>query len=129
MTYGFGTKSYLKSAEHRENNRVRVPKSALDRANDKIAKAQKALDSSERTGATYVTLTRTEWTEVWMADPKNRRETEVPLSCRCSQRSYPHELSIHRLVRYESRDRQNQPILKWPWTLRFLGEMDEKEKG
>lgn len=121
MAYGYGTKSYLNSTEHRESKKVRVPKSALERANHKI---ERALD----TKAQHVTLTRAEWSELWMSDPANRQEFEGPLMCRCAQRSYPHEASIHRLVRYESRDRQGKPILKWPWTLRFLGEMDEPKK-
>ena len=40
---------------------------------------------------------------------------EAPLLCRCPQREYPHELSIHALIRYEwwKRELRNS----WPWSL------------
>lgn len=40
---------------------------------------------------------------------------EVPLMCRCPQREYPHDLSIHGLIRSEwwSKERRTQ----WPWSL------------
>ena len=39
----------------------------------------------------------------------------APLLCRCPQREYPHELSIHALIRYEwwKRELRNS----WPWSL------------
>jgi hypothetical protein len=57
------------------------------------------------------------------------REVEVPLSCRCPQRLYPHELSVHGKLRSESpgtyeiyggdsiRFAPKEVKLKWPWTL------------
>jgi len=44
-----------------------------------------------------------------------RHGFEVPLLCRCPQREYPHELSIHTELRSESYN----PKLKfrWPWSL------------
>lgn len=57
-----------------------------------------------------------------------REEIVAPLTCRCPQRPWPHELSVHRLLRYESRYAiSNEPVMKWPWTLRFLGNMDGEE--
>jgi hypothetical protein len=121
MTYGLGTRSYNNSTEARENKKVRVPQSALERAEKKIADALKAKHPQA-----HVTLTRAEWSELWMADPANRKEYEVALFCRCPQRPYPHELFVHRLLKYESRYAiSNEPVMKWPWTLRFLGDMEE----
>jgi len=44
-----------------------------------------------------------------------RDNSEIPLLCPCSQRSYPHELHIHNQLRSESYN----PKLKhrWPWGL------------
>lgn len=43
------------------------------------------------------------------------RFSEAPLMCRCPQRSYPHELSIHSEIRFEWwAHKQN---LCWPWSL------------
>jgi len=50
----------------------------------------------------------------------------VTVLCTCPQRPWPHELSVHRLLRYENRYAvTNEPVMKWPWTLRFLGDMEE----
>ena len=103
MTYGTGTRSYNRSTENRESKKVRLPQTALDRAQKKIADAMKSKHPQK-----HVTLTRAEWTELWMATPENRKEYEVGLFCRCPQRPYPHELSVHRLLRYESRYRHQQ---------------------
>lgn len=42
----------------------------------------------------------------------------LPVSCTCSQRLYPHELSVHRAIRFESR------VWRWPWSLRAAPEME-----
>jgi hypothetical protein len=48
-----------------------------------------------------------------------RREVpEIPVLCRCRQRSYAHELGIHCAIRFESNG-----IVRWPWSLRFAPEM------
>jgi|SRR5579862_2112951 len=44
-----------------------------------------------------------------------RFEFEVPLLCRCPQREYPHELSVHALIRHEWWRRELRD--KWPWSL------------
>jgi hypothetical protein len=49
----------------------------------------------------------------------SRKHAEtIPVSCTCLQRPYPHELSVHRAVKFESRK------LEWPWSLRFAPEME-----
>lgn len=54
-----------------------------------------------------------------------REQVLQPLVCTCPQRPYPHTLNVHRKIRYESRYiNTNEPILKWPWTLRFLGDAE-----
>ena len=40
---------------------------------------------------------------------------EVPVLCRCPQRDYPHELSIHSLIRSEWWKRELRD--QWPWSL------------
>ena len=40
---------------------------------------------------------------------------ESPLLCRCPQRSYPHELSIHQELRGESYNPKLR--FRWPWSL------------
>lgn len=40
---------------------------------------------------------------------------EVPVTCRCRQRPYPHELSIHALIRSEWYAYRKSP--SWPWSL------------
>jgi len=39
----------------------------------------------------------------------------APLLCRCPQRDYPHELSVHSLIRSEwwAKDKRD----RWPWSL------------
>lgn len=51
-----------------------------------------------------------------------RHGFEVPLVCRCPQREYPHELSVHHELRGESYN----PKLKfrWPWSL-MLSQREE----
>lgn len=46
------------------------------------------------------------------------RFTKLDVTCRCPQREYPHELSIHRAVKFESR------VVRWPWSLRFAPDME-----
>lgn len=53
----------------------------------------------------------------------------VPLACSCSQRPYPHELSVHTKLRAETPglyyDFYDLPIqfaekqMRWPWSLRL----------
>jgi hypothetical protein len=45
----------------------------------------------------------------------NRKPYVAPLLCSCPQREYPHDLSIHGLIRSEwwSKERRTQ----WPWSL------------
>lgn len=47
---------------------------------------------------------------------------EAPLMCRCPQRDYPHELSVHSLLRREwwAKDKRNC----WPWSL-MLSQREE----
>lgn len=40
---------------------------------------------------------------------------QQPLLCRCPQRPYPHELSVHKLLRRESFNPQRK--YQWPWSL------------
>lgn len=40
---------------------------------------------------------------------------EVPLVCRCPQRDYPHELSVHKELRGESYNPKFK--FRWPWSL------------
>jgi hypothetical protein len=44
-----------------------------------------------------------------------RRTFEVPLLCRCPQRDYPHEISVHALIRHEWWKKELRH--KWPWSL------------
>jgi hypothetical protein len=44
-----------------------------------------------------------------------RYSLEAPLVCRCPQRSYPHDLSIHGLIRSEWWNKELRS--KWPWSL------------
>ena len=39
----------------------------------------------------------------------------APMLCRCPQREYPHELSIHSLIRHEWWKKELRD--KWPWSL------------
>jgi hypothetical protein len=65
--------------------------------------------------AQWIRLTRAEWTDEWMAEKKNRRVVEVAPLCNCPQRDYPHDLSVHELIRSEwwAKDKRQ----KWPWSL------------
>jgi len=56
---------------------------------------------------------RAEVTAQYEAQP--RMEVEAPLVCRCPQRDYPHELSVHAALRSEwwARDKRE----RWPWSL------------
>ena len=52
-------------------------------------------------------------TEKYLASP--RQQFFAPLVCTCPQRDYPHELSVHSLIRSEWwAHKQN---LSWPWSL------------
>ncbi len=58
----------------------------------------------------------------WEYLNRPRIEVEVPISCSCPQREYPHDLSVHTQLRGESYN----PKLKyqWPWSL-VLSEREE----
>ena len=47
-----------------------------------------------------------------------RESPTLPVTCNCAQRPYPHELIVHRSVKFESR------VLRWPWSLRFAPDME-----
>jgi hypothetical protein len=57
--------------------------------------------------------------------------TLAPVQCTCAQRPHPHEVSVHKKVGHESPgvyyDYYDLPIrfapkeMKWPWSLRFVG--------
>lgn len=55
----------------------------------------------------------TDATAKYLSDPPS--PYFAPLLCRCPQREYPHELSVHSLIRHEwwRKDLRNQ----WPWSL------------
>ncbi len=40
---------------------------------------------------------------------------DVPVTCPCPQRDYPHELSVHALIRHEWWKKELRD--KWPWSL------------
>ena len=77
--------------------------------------AQRALDAGipvrVRKGVEYVYVN--EATAGYLDNPP--APYFAPLLCRCPQREYPHELSIHALIRYEwwNRELRNS----WPWSL------------
>lgn len=73
--------------------------------------------SLERPQPKYIRLTRAEYSEWWMAHFSKPNSVEVPMLCCCAQRSYPHELIVHRELRSESYNPQNR--FRWPWTLMF----------
>lgn len=65
----------------------------------------------------------------------NREPYFAPLLCRCPQREYPHELSVHRKARFEKpglrevyEDQQERMVrfapdgMRWPWSLGRIGE-------
>lgn len=134
-SYGVGTKSYNASAEKREMDRQResataryheakrraqsTPATPLELAEEKIAEAK---DANQRS----VTLTRAEWTALWLKE--NSFAYDAPLLCSCAQRPYPHELSIHANIRSEKpgaytdyydllvRFAPKEPM-RWPWSL------------
>lgn len=46
---------------------------------------------------------------------------EMPLTCRCPQRSYPHEVSVHATLRTDwAAWGAGQDKNRWPWSLRLL---------
>lgn len=70
---------------------------------------------------------------------QSRTGIELPLTCTCSQRTYPHELSAHRRIYQfeapgtyvvwnggddEKRIRFADEGMKWPWSLRYAPEMN-----
>ena len=44
-----------------------------------------------------------------------RTQYTAPVLCRCPQREYPHELSVHELIRSEWFAHRKSP--SWPWSL------------
>jgi hypothetical protein len=146
-SYGVGTRSYNRSAEKREMDRQRKeatarylaerakhssePKTQLEQAQEKIAKA-------ELSDAHSVSLSRGEWTALWMADSRNHGEIAVPVTCPCAQRPYPHELAVHKRIGSEKPGTYStghgdtvvsivrfQPEgLRWPWSLKYAPNME-----
>ncbi len=49
----------------------------------------------------------------------HRDASELPVLCPCSQREYPHELSVHKTLKYEVWTPKG-PVMRWPWSLYFL---------
>jgi hypothetical protein len=47
-----------------------------------------------------------------------REANKIPVACRCRQRSYAHDLSVHRAIKFESGP------MRWPWTLRYAPDME-----
>jgi hypothetical protein len=143
--YGTNTRSYNRSAEKHEMDRQRKEatarylseraesdappkmKTQLDQAKEKIAKA-------ELSDAHSVSLTRGEWSALWMADPRNRKEVFAPVVCTCAQRPYPHEVGIHKKIGaerpgvyydyYDTAIRFAEKEMRWPWSLRWAPEME-----
>jgi hypothetical protein len=121
-SYGVGTKSYNASAEKREMDRQRkvataryheakrraqsTPDTPLELAERKIAEAK---DANQRS----VTLTRAEWTAIWLKE--NSFAYDAPLLCRCPQRPWAHEISVHCEIRSEAFNPKLRS--RWPWSL------------
>jgi hypothetical protein len=144
-SYGVGTRSYNRSAEKREMDRQRKeatarylaerakhssePKTQLEQAQEKIAKA-------ELSDAHSVSLTRGEWTALWLKE--NARPYDAPVVCPCAQRPYPHELEVHAKLGSEkpgtyatghgdtvvSIVRFQPEGLRWPWSLKYAPSME-----
>lgn len=91
-------------------------------------KMSKAVDK----GQGCVSLTRAEWSALWMKE--NSRPTDAPLSCCCAQRPYPHDLSAHRKLfeapgsydAFDERIRFAPEGMRWPWSLRFAQETEAR---
>jgi hypothetical protein len=144
-SYGVGTRSYNRSAEKREMDRQRKeatarylaerakhssePKTQLEQAQEKIAKA-------ELSDAHSVSLTRGEWSALWLKE--NSQPYDAPIVCPCAQRPYPHELAVHKLIGSEkpgtyatghadtvvSIVRFQPEGLRWPWSLKYAPSME-----
>lgn len=78
-----------------------------------LESAERKMTKAVKTSAKFVSLTRAEWTAMWLKE--NAAAYIAPLLCSCPQRDYPHELSVHSLIRSEwFAYRRN---LSWPWSL------------
>jgi len=44
-----------------------------------------------------------------------RKNCEIPVACRCPQREYPHELTVHSELCYERHNPARR--IRWPWSL------------
>jgi hypothetical protein len=63
-----------------------------------------------------------------------KHSANLPVTCTCAQRPYPHELSIHKKIGlerpgvyydyYDTAVRFAEKEMRWPWTLRFAPEME-----
>ncbi len=66
---------------------------------------------------------RAEFTKKYEAGEVAFETVEIPLTCRCPQRPYPHELSVHASLRTDWAAYGNgKPKNSWPWSLRFIEE-------
>lgn len=82
-----------------------------------LESAAHKLEKAEKTRAHYVSLTRAEWSAMWLKE--NSEAYDAPLLCRCPQRDYPHELSVHSEIRSEWWAHKRN--LSWPWSLMMSG--------
>jgi hypothetical protein len=97
-----------------------------------IASAAHKIAVARENGAHSVTLSRSEWTALWLKD--NSRPTEVPILCTCAQRPYPHEVTVHDKIGierpgvyldyYDTAIRFAPEGMRWPWSLRRAPKME-----
>jgi hypothetical protein len=72
------------------------------------------ISTKRKNGDLYVRCT--DATFAYLTGP--RPQILAPVACTCAQRPYPHELSVHNAIRFESR------AMRWPWSLRFAPNME-----
>lgn len=58
---------------------------------------------------------RTCGSQACILDLAHRESNKVPVMCRCPQRDYPHDLSVHALIRSEWWKKKLRD--RWPWSL------------
>lgn len=62
------------------------------------------------------------FTEKYLAGEIRIQFSTPPLMCRCPQRPYPHELSVHGTIGSDWASwGMGQNRNSWPWSLRFIG--------